>query len=160
MRNSSAWFLVLGCLLLSTSLRADGPQELPSYVLMQDAFVTLDKSAPDAVFYAYDEKAAAARLGELGVEWPKEFHFPPGSLFVIALSGYTGESFASMSAIRSSKTVIVDLQTDKETKPPKDAAAGKKNGRLLLVGCPPSATSSRGPSRPPTASGTRCRGPS
>ncbi len=124
-------------LLLCTSVRAEDPEELPSYVLIQDSIVTADKAAADSVFYSYDEKVAAAKLKELGTEWPKGFNFPQGSLFVIAISGYTQESFASMSAVKSSRTFIVNLQSDKDTAQPKPAEEGKKKVRVLLIGCPP-----------------------
>jgi hypothetical protein len=138
MRTHSTWLLATTCvLLLGTSVRAEDPEELPSYVLLQDSVVTADKAAADAVFYSYDEKVTAAKLKELGTEWPKGFNFPQGSLFVIAVYGYTKESFASMSAVKSSRTFIVNLQTDKDTAQLKPAAEGKKNVRVLLIGCPP-----------------------
>jgi hypothetical protein len=136
MRTCSTCLVAL-TFMLCASARAEDPQELPSYVLLQDSFVTADKAAADAVFYAYDNKLAAAKLKDLGARWPKEFNFPQGSLFVIVVSSYTKESFASMSGVKSSKTFIVNLQTDKETEQPTPAAEGKKNVRLLLIGCPP-----------------------
>ena len=137
MRTRSIRLLALTFMLLCTSARAEDPQELPSYVLLQDSFVTADKAAAEVVFYTYDDKVAAAKLKGFGAQWPKEFNFPQGSLFVIVVSGHTKESFASMSAVKSSKTFIVNLQTDKDTEQPKPAAEGKKNVRLLLIGCPP-----------------------
>lgn len=135
--HGRTWLGLLSMLLPISSARADNAEELPSYLLLADKFVTADKSAADAVFYAYDDKIVSAKLKESGLEFPREFNFPGGSLFVIVISGYTKESFVSMSAVAASRTFIVDLQADKEKEPPKPAADGKKNCRLLLIGCPP-----------------------
>lgn len=129
---------LLAFLLLSTSVYADDEsEELPSYVLLDDKFVTRNKAAADEVFFAYDQKAISAKLKEFGMEMPKEFILPEDSLIVFAVSDFTHEAFTSMSAIKPKRTFVVDLKADKESEQPKAAPEGKKNSRCLLVSCPP-----------------------
>jgi hypothetical protein len=128
---------ILGCVgSISAAAAADDARELPSYVLMSDEFLIRGADAAEAAFHSDDPKVMAAKLKEYGVAFPKEFRFPQQSRFILVVSDRVGESFASVSAVEKEWLLIIDLQADRDSKPPKVAPEGKKNSRLILVGCP------------------------
>jgi hypothetical protein len=141
MRLNRCLYVVMGAMLgyvgsITAAAAADDARELPSYVLMSDEFLIRGADAAEAAFHADDPKLMAAKLKEYGLEFPKEFHFPQESLFILVVSDRVGESFASVSALEKERLLIIDLRADRESKPPKTAPQGKKNSRLILVGCP------------------------
>jgi hypothetical protein len=124
-------------LMVSASTRAEEPQELDSYLLLVDEFVTRKSDGGNEVFYAADPDILKAKLKEFGLDFPKGIQLPEDSLFVLVVSDFNGEAFKSLALLQEKGTLIVNLKKGKPADKPKAPPEGRKNSRLLLVGCPP-----------------------
>jgi len=127
MKPLSIAIIALACI-AAIQVRAEDPREMPSYMLMSDDFALRPAAAKDELFFAYDAKPVAAKLKELGLEFPKSINIAGGALFIVLITDRTSEAFASMSGIPADRLLMVDLKADKEAKPPK-AKEGKKPSR-------------------------------
>ncbi len=112
-------------------------RELPSYVLVSDDFVTRASDSPNAVYYCYDKKFLTTKLAEYGLKFPNNITFNDATLFVLMVSDYNQEAFNLMAGDPAKHLIVVELKTDKDSKPPKAVGSGKKTSRVLLVGCTP-----------------------
>jgi hypothetical protein len=111
--------------------------ELSSYMLVSDDFVTRTSDTTNFIYYCYDQKLLAPKLAEFGLKFPDNISFNDATLYVLTVSDYNQEAFNLMAEDPAKHFIVVDLMTDKDSKPPKAAGSGKKTSRILLVGCTP-----------------------
>src|ERR1700722_18571158 len=134
---NSACIVAFICVSWCSVIYGDEVREMPAYSLVSDDFVVRDTNAPDAIFYGYDPKQLTGKLAEYGLKFPDYIHFPQGGLFIITVTDHVQEAFDLLSADPKKRLIIVDLMVDKEFKPHKASAPGKKMSRVLVTWCDP-----------------------